>query len=335
MSNKLQWLRRLWQSLSRHDGVLSSQPLWVVLAILLICLGMALAAPQIRDSFFSLANFFNTSRSFAFMGIAALGMTAVIITGGIDLSVGSVMGLSAIAMGLVMSSGFSMPFGLLACLIVAGLCGLVNGILIAYLNLSAFVVTLGMMAIARSLALVVSNNQMIFQFGPDEELFLHLGGGASFYVSNPVWVLIGLTILFFFLFRYMRWGKYVFAIGGNAHAAKLNGVPVERILVSVYVVSALMAGLAAFLMVGWLGSVTNALGQNYELRVIAASVIGGANLAGGQGYAVGAAVGAALVEIIRNALLLLGVEPYWQGTFLGAFIILAVLLEKLRNKSGA
>src|SRR5690606_26142847 len=212
--------------------------------------------------------------------------------------------------------------------------GAVNGFLIAYLRMSPFVVTLGMLAIARSLALVISNNRMFYEFGPDQALFIAIGGGSTFGVANPFWVLIILTLVFAWLYRYSTWGRYVFAIGGNSEAAKLSGVPVERVLMSVYVVSGLTAGIAAFLMVGWLGSVTNALGQTYELQVIAASVIGGANLMGGVGYAVGAPIGAALVEVIRNSLLLAGVDPYWQGTFLGAFIILAVLLEKVRGRRG-
>jgi len=311
-------------------GALNTQPFWVLIAITLISVGMAF----LTDTFFTDNNFFNVSRNFAFMGIIALGMTAVIITAGIDLSVGSVMGLSGVVLGLVLEAGNPVWFGLLACLLTAMATGLVNGVLIAYLGLSPFVVTLGMLSIARSLALVVSNNKMVYQFGPQEDLFLQIGGGTTLGIANPVWVLIVMTLVFSFLFRMTTWGRYVYAIGGNEQAARLTGVPVERIKVSVYVLCSLTAGIAAFLMVGWLGSVTNALGLTYELRVIAATVIGGANLMGGQGFALGAPIGAALVEVIRNSLLLAGVDPYWQGTFVGAFIILAVLLEKVRGKRG-
>ena len=307
--------------------IVNSQPFWVFVALIIISVVMSF----VSDTFMTERNLFNTTRNFAFMGIIALGMTTVIVTAGIDLSVGSVMGVSGIMVGLVMAAGYPVWAGLAACLIVAMICGLINGVLIAYLKLSPFVVTLGMLAMARSMALVISNNKMFWEFGPDQELLFWIGGGTTYGVANPVWVLITMTVLFLWLYRYSTWGRHVFAIGGNANAAKLAGVPVEAVVVSVYVLCSLTAGIASFLMVGWLGSVTNALGMTYELQVIAATVIGGANLMGGQAYALGAPIGAALVEVIRNSLLLAGVDPYWQGMFLGGFIILAVLLEKLRG----
>jgi ribose transport system permease protein len=144
-------------------------------------------------------------------------------------------------------------------------------------------------------------------------------------------VLLALTVIVGFMLNNTRWGRHLYAIGGNEQAARLTGVPVNLIKMSAYMLSSFMAGVSAILMVGWLGSVTNGLGLQYELRVIAATVIGGANLMGGEGTAIGAVVGAALVEIIRNSLLLAGVDPYWQGVFIGAFIIFAVLLQRIRE----
>ncbi len=305
-----------------------SQPFWVTVSVVGICIVMSM----VSEAFATGENFFNITRNFAFIGIMALGMTAVIITAGIDLSVGSIMGLVGIVTGLVLNAGFPLWVGISAGLLTALACGAVNGVLIAYLQLSPFVVTLGMLSIARSLALVVSNNKMIYQFGPDEELFFAMGGGTTFGVAHPVIVLVVLTLLFGFIFNFTAWGRHVFAIGGNEQAARLTGVPVDMIKVTVYMMSGLMAGVAAILIVGWLGAVTNALGMTYELRVIASTVIGGANLMGGQGGAYGAMIGAALIEVIRNSLLLAGVDPYWQGAFVGLFIILAVLLERVRGK---
>ncbi|MCG8359547.1 MAG: ABC transporter permease [Kiloniellales bacterium] len=312
------------------QALVGSQAFWVTVAVLVISLGMSM----ISESFGTYDNFFNITRNFAFIGIIALGQTAVIITAGIDLSVGSVMGLAGIVTGLVLSAGEPMWLGMAAGLMTALACGLVNGGLIAYLNLSPFVVTLGMLSIARSLALVVSNNQMFYEFGPDEEAFLALGGGQSFGIAHPVLILVLLTLVIGFLFRFTVWGRHVYAVGGNEQAARLTGVPVKRVKLSVYVLSSLMAGLSAILIVGWLGSVTNALGLTYELRVIASTVIGGANLMGGVGTAYGAFIGSALIEVIRNSLLLAGVDPYWQGTFVGLFIILAVLLGRAKAKRG-
>ena len=308
--------------------LVTSQAFWVTIAVLVICVVMA----QISPVFATTDNFFNITRNFAFIGIIALGMTAVIITGGIDLSVGSVMGLTGMVTAIVLTNGYPIYIGIFAGLLTALACGLVNGYLIAYLKLSAFVVTLGMLSIARSLAMVFSQNKMVYEFGPDEKLFLWLGGGATFGIAHPVLLLLALMVVFIIVFRFSAWGRWLYAIGGNEQAARLTGVPVNRIKLSVYVLSSLMAGLSAILIVGWLGSAINALGQTYELRVIASSVIGGANLMGGAGGAYGAVIGALLIEVIRNSLLLAGVDANWQGAFVGLFIILAVMLEKLRGK---
>ena len=307
--------------------MVSSQPFWVTIALALICVVMS----QVSDVFFTEDNFFNVTRNFAFIGIIAIGMTAVIITGGIDLSVGSIVGLSGIVTGMVLHAGHSLGLGIVAGLLTALLCGLVNGILIAYVRLSSFIVTLGMFGIARSLAQVLSENHMIYEFGPDEKLFFALGGGTIYGFANPFILLIVLVVVFMIVFRYTTWGRWVFALGGNENAARLTGVPVNRMKLSVYLLSALMAGISAVLLVGWQGAAINAMGTGYELRVIASSVIGGADLMGGAGGAYGAFIGAALIEVIRNSLLLAGVDANWEGTFVGLFIVFAVLLSKLRG----
>jgi ribose transport system permease protein len=207
-----------------------------------------------------------------------------------------------------------------------------NGVLIAYFGFPPFVVTLGMLSIARSLAMVLSNNTVVFQFGPDHDKLLALGGGSMFGVANPVIYMIVLALVTGFVLRWTRFGRYVYAIGGNEKAARLTGVPVERIKVAVYVISALSAGVAGIIQTGWLGAVTTNLGTGMELQVIAAAVIGGANLEGGIGTALGALVGAALIEIIRNSLGLLGINAFWQGTFIGGFIIVAVAFDRIRQR---
>jgi len=285
----------------------------------------------VSEPFASSDNIFNVSRNFAFIGLIALGQTAVIATGGIDLSVGSVMGLAGIVTGLVLGSGQPLALAAAAGLACALLCGVVNGALVGYLRLSPFVVTLGMLSIARSLALVISNNRMVHDFGPDEDLLLGLGGGRFLGLANPVWLLLVAALGAAAWFRYSRLARHVLAVGGNEVSARLAGVPVARVRLTVYVLSSLLAGASAILMIGWLGAVTNALGQGYELRVIASAVIGGANLMGGEGGAFGAVAGAALIELIRNSLLLLGVDPYWQGAFVGGSIVVAMLVERVRR----
>jgi ribose transport system permease protein len=220
-------------------------------------------------------------------------------------------------------------------LLVGMLTGAVNGFLIAYVGLSPFVVTLGMLSFARSVAIVLSGNRMIYEFGPDGATFKAIGGGAFLGLAHPVWVLVIIALIFGVLLRSTAWGKHLYAIGGNEQAARLTGVPVDRVKLQAYIVSALTASIAAVLIVGWQGSAINALGTGYELRVIASTVIGGANLMGGEGGAYGAFVGAALLEVIRNSLLMQGIDSNWQGAFVGVFIVLAVLLEKIRGRRRA
>jgi ribose transport system permease protein len=276
-------------------------------------------------------NLFNVTRNFAFVGIIALGMTAVIGSGGIDLSVGSTVVLSGIVVGATMAAGYpiyiAVPLAIFAALCV----GAVNGVLIAYAGMQPFVVTLGTLAIARSMAMVLSDNKMIYQFGPHHDLLLAMGGGSMFGVANPVYVLVVLALVTGFAFRWTRWGRHLFAVGGNEEAAGMTGIRVARVKFSVYLFSAFTAGVTGVLEVGWLGGVTTNLGQGMELTVIAAAVIGGANLAGGAGTAFGAVVGAALIEVIRNSLILLGISTFWQGTFVGSFILIAVAIQRLRD----
>ncbi|WP_423066297.1 ABC transporter permease [Devosia sp. CN2-171] len=308
--------------------LINSQAFWVLVAILIACVFLSFAT----QAFMTPSNLYNITRNFTFTAIIALGMTIVIITGGIDLSVGSVLCLCSMVLAVTMHAGFSIEVGILVTLIVAIAVGSINGVLVAYLGFPPFVVTLGMMSIARSLAMVASNNTVVFQFGPDHDKLLALGGGAwVFGISNPVVYTLILAAITGFMLRWTRFGRHIFAIGGNEHAAELSGVPVKPIKVAVYIISSLSAGICGIIMTGWLGAVTTNLGSGLELQVIAAAVIGGASLVGGVGTALGALVGAALIEVIRNSLGLLGINAFWQGTFIGSFIIIAVAFERVRQ----
>ncbi len=306
----------------------SRQAFWVFLALVAACVFLTFAT----NSFATPNNLFNITRNFTFVAIISLGMTIVIITGGIDLSVGSVLCLCSMILAVVMHNGYSIEIGIAASIGTALLIGAVNGVLIAYVGIPPFVVTLAMLSFARSLAMVASNNTVVFQFGPDHAKLLYLGGGAFLFgISNPVIYTIVLALITGFILRWTRFGRYVFAIGGNEKAAILTGVPVRRVKLAVYMISALSAGIAGIIETGWLGAVTTNLGAGMELQVIAATVIGGANLAGGVGTAFGALVGSALIEVIRNSLGLLGINAFWQGAFVGAFIVIAVSFEHIRN----
>ena len=321
------------QSQTPLQRLIGAQSFWVTVALGIMCAVMSYLQP---DSFATSENFYNITRNFSFIGIMALGMTVVIATGGIDLSVGSIMGLTAVSCGLVLNAGYPWWAAVGVGLFAGFATGLINGLIIAYVGLSPFVTTLGMLSIARSVAVVLSGNRMLYKFGPGGPTFKYFGGGAlhiaaGVELSFPLLFLVALMLLLAVVYKMTAWGRYVLAIGGNEQAALLTGVPVKLVKVQVYVVSGLAAAFAAILNVGWSGSAINALGASYELLAISAAVIGGANLMGGEASAYGAFIGAALIFTIRNALLMEGVDSNWQGTFVGAFLIAAVYLGKIRG----
>ena len=310
------------------SSLLGSQTFWVFIAVVVSALALSFAT----DSFATSKNLYNITRNVTFVAIIALGMTMVIATGGIDLSVGSVLCLCSMVLAVVMHAGYPIEVGIATSIATALIVGAINGVLIAYIGLPPFVVTLGMLSIARSLAMVASGNTVVFEFGPDHDTLLALGGGAFFFgIANPVVYMVVLALITSFVLRGTRFGRYLFAIGGNEQAATMTGVPVRMIKVVVYMVSALTAGIAGIVQTGWLGAVTTNIGTGMELQVIAAAVIGGANLAGGGGTALGAIIGAMLIEVIRNSLGLLGINAFWQGTFIGGAILFAVLFDSLAN----
>lgn len=312
------------------QNLLGMQSMWITVAVVAIAVVMSF----VNENFISTGNFFNITRNFAFIGVMAVGMTAVIITAGIDLSVGSTLGLVAMVSAVTISSGFPMEVAVAAGIVTSLAVGFVNGFLIAYVKLNPFIVTLGMLSIARSLTLVITNATPVTlrRVGEQADRFREALAGAPLGVSTPVWVLGVLAIIVTLALKYTAWGRYVYAVGGNEQAARMNGVPVDQVKVSVYMLSGLTAGLSGLLVLAWAGSALSNFGQSWELRVIASTVIGGANLMGGAGSAYGGVIGAALIEIIRNSLLLAGVNTFWQGTFVGLFILFAVLLERIRRR---
>jgi ribose transport system permease protein len=332
----------------REQGLLKaavkSQPFWVTVALLVLIVVMSISEP----SFGTANNIGNVVRNFSPFGIMALGMTVVIITGGIDLSVGSVMGLVVIVAGLFLTWEYPWYVAFAMGMVTGLLCGVVNGFFVAYVGMPSFVVTLGMLSAARSLAVVFSGNQMLYKFGPDAPIVKAIGqakwplhpplGAAPGWMpelSSHFWVMVLMALFVGFVFNFTAWGRHLFAIGGNEPAARMTGVSVNWIKFQAYVFSAFTTSIAALLLLGFNGSAINAMGQGYELRVIAATVIGGASLMGGSGTAYGAIIGAAFLEVIRNALLMAGIDSNWQGAFVGAFIVLAVLLGMMTSERSA
>lgn len=320
---------------SALQRVIKTQSFWVAVALLVLVTYMTWLEP----SFGTTDNVTNITRNFAPIAIMALGMTVVLITGGIDLSVGSVMGLVAIVTGLLLTWHYPWYVAFGAGLLSGLACGAFNGFFVAYIGMPSFVVTLGMLSMARSFAVVLSGNQMLYQFGPDAPIVKAIGqakwpvhtpaGWAPHWIpqlSSHFWVMVVLALILGFVFIFTAWARHLLAIGANENAARLTSVPVDRIKFQAYLFSSFTASIASLLLLGYSGSAINAMGTGYELRVIAGTVIGGANLMGGYGTAFGAVIGSAFLEVIRNALLMAGIDSNWQGAFVGLFIVIAVLL---------
>ena len=319
-------------------GALASQTAYVAIAFVIITLLVAIFTHR----FLSYGNLLNTSKNFSYIGIVTLGSTLVIITGGIDLSVGSVMALVAVMTAILMKALSAtalagipyavMTVSALGGMSIAALVGLINGLLIAKIKLSPFVTTLGMLSICRGITYVITQGRGQAPTGPNIDTFYSLTDGKILGIPVSLVYLLILAAIMAVALRHTRWGRYVFVLGGNERAAQLTGVAVARVKISVYMLCAMSAGLAGILIVGWLGSAPANLATGYELKIIAASVIGGADLAGGVGGPVGAILGAALIEVIRNGLALFGADTYWEQAFVGTIIILAVLVDKIRTR---
>ena len=274
------------------------------------------------------------------VGILAMGVTFVIITAGIDLSIGTVMTFSAVMTGVFITNlGVPWPIGIFGGILAGTLMGTVNGTLVARFGLPPFIATLGMLNIARGLALVISELRPIYfpdQPGFNETFMGSVTGDLGFVdIPNLVFVFFGVAIVAGFILSRTVLGRYIFAIGSNEEATRLSGVRSMRYKASAYVISGTMAGIAGVVIAARLNSAQPAVGFGYELDAIAAAVIGGTSLAGGEGSIFGTVIGAFIISVLTNGLRLLGVPQEWQITITGIIVILAVYLDILRRRQNA
>jgi ribose transport system permease protein len=277
------------------------------------------------EYFLTASNLFNLADQSVVIGIVAIGMTFVILTGGIDLSVGSVAGLTGIILGLALRE-FPIPLAVGLAIGAGAAIGAVSGILIAVFGLAAFVVTLGMMAICRSLAFVLSGQQSISDLPDGLSVLVY---GNLFGLPMNVAILIALYLFAWIYLTHARGGRTIYALGSNKTAARIAGLPVTLYTIVPYVVSGALSAVAVVLIAAQIRSLDPLAGNQMELDAIAAVVIGGASLFGGRGSIIGTLFGVLIMVMIRNGMNLLGVSPFWQGTAIGTIIILAVLAERL------
>jgi ribose transport system permease protein len=298
-----------------------------VIGLLLLSLLLSVLSPH----FLTVSNILNVLRQISMIAVVAIGMTYVIITGGIDLSVGSVLALSAVCSAFLMNHGVSMYLAILAGIMIGGVCGFLNAMLIVKrINIPTFVATLAMMSVGRGLSMVITEGRPIYglpaQFG-------FIAGGYFSGIPVPVLIMILLYLIGHIHLSYVKTGMYFYATGGNEEAARVAGVDAKRVKLSAYVISGFTAALAGMILASRLVSIEPLAGLGYELDAIAAAVIGGANLYGGEGSLLGTLIGAIITGVLRNGLNLLDVSPYWQQVVVGLVIASVVSINALRKKS--
>jgi ribose transport system permease protein len=321
-----------------EPGARSRVPAWVhslgsgtggpLLGLIVLCIALFIASPF----FLTVNNLLNILDQVTILGILALGMTFVIVTGGIDLSVGAVLALSMMVLGWTShNAGWPLPVSIVAAVIVGGLCGLANGLGVTLAKLPPFIATLAMLSIARGLANVITDGQQIVGY-PD--WFTALSSQRHFgFLTITALVLVVLLIAGWAFLRYRPGGRAVYAVGGSAEVARLAGIRVKRVTAGVYVLTGLLAGLAGAVLAARLDSSQPSAAVGLELDVIAAVVIGGASLSGGLGRVPGTVVGVLIIGVLRNGLNLLSVSPFVQQIVIGVVIALAVMVDVLRRRS--
>ena len=296
-------------------------------------------------AFFTVSNGMTVALQVTSIAYLGIGATCVIITGGIDLSVGSVLALSGVAAALAVKAGAAVPLGMLLGVVVGGLCGMVNGLCVTRLKLPPFIATLGMMLVARGLALQITGARPVSDLG---DAFGALGNGSLFRVENigadgfpnvlfpgipyPVLLMIVLAVMVSIMLSRTTLGRHIYAVGSNAEAARLSGVNVARVTMFTYVLSGALAGLTGCVLMSRLVSGQPNEGVMYELDAIASAVIGGTSLIGGIGTISGTAIGAFVIGILRNGLNMNGVSSFIQQIVIGLVILLTVWIDQVRNR---
>jgi ribose transport system permease protein len=305
------------------DQVMSKWGIYIALLLLIIL--MAAVAPN----FLSIKNGLNIAQAVSINAVIAAGMTVVILTAGIDLSVGSIVAASGVATVLLLNDSIPTPIAALVAILVGAAIGLVNGVIIAYLALPAFIVTLGALTYTRGIAYSLHGGpvQIAGESGIES-----IGNGSIGGVPMPVFIMIFVYVFFWFLLERTKFGRHVYAVGGNAQAARLSGIDVKRVLMTVYIICGITAGLAGLMFASRVRSGQVTAGVGYELDAITAVILGGTSLFGGRGRIFGTLIGALLIGVLSNGLVLMGVPIYTQLMVKGSVIIFAVAIDTLRSK---
>ncbi|MCW3489988.1 ABC transporter permease [Dethiobacter alkaliphilus] len=298
--------------------------------VLIVLLALVILMSFLSDRFLTTLNIINLVRQISFIALIALGVTCVIITTGIDLSSGSIVGLTSVVVAsYAHPNEYSLVVTLFMGLSVGIAAGLINGFLVAKVGLPPFIATLGMFTSARGLAMLYSGGRPVSGIKPE---FVFLGAGQVFGIPVPIIILIVVAVAMHIMLNKTRFGRYIYAIGGNEQAAIISGVSVSKVKIAVYALAGFLASLAGVILTARISSGQPGLGVGFELDAIAAAVIGGTSLTGGLGSVMGTLSGALVIGVINNGMDLLGVSMYWQQITRGMIIVLAVFLDMQKRK---
>ena len=297
-----------------------------VLPLIVLFVLMSLIKP---DTFLTTSNLMNILRQASTYAIMAVGMTFPIITGGIDLSQGSLLAVVAIVAGMIIRDTESILLAVLAGLVIGAVNGFLNGTVIAYLEMPPFIMTLGTMRALRGVALLLTKGSPI---DIKLEAYRFMGTQSFLGIPLPAYMFILVAIAGQFILSKTATGRYIFALGSNVEAAKISGVKIVRNRIKAYMISGVCVAIASLLYISRLGSAQPIAGEGYEMEAVAATVIGGTSIVGGEGSAMGSIIGAVVVALIRNAMVLLQISTYWQSIVIGLVIVVSVSIDIIRKR---
>ena len=315
----MEQIKKAWNKIKRVNGIGSLLPM----ALLLVFFAVT------TSTFWSTNNLMQILRQSAVYVIMGIGMTFVVLTGGIDLSQGSLLALCCVTSGLTLNATGNIPLCIIVALATGLLVGLINGLIVAYVKIPAFIMTLGSMYIVRAITLWITNSE---QISVKNASFSFIGQGFIAGIPVPVYVFIIIAVAAYVFLAHTATGRYIFAVGSNAETARLSGVNVERTTIQVFGIA---IALASIVYLARLTAAQPTAGQSYEMEAVAATVIGGTSIAGGEGGIFGTVIGAVIVTVIRNGLVQLGVGSYFTTLVVGVIIIAAVSLDVIRTRIAA
>ncbi|URK89416.1 ABC transporter permease (plasmid) [Rhizobium sp. RCAM05350] len=322
------------QTVLKRSGIARTLNVAQSFGLFWVLIALCAVAIYLSPSFLQIGNLMNVGRQVALFGIVSIGMTFVILTRGIDLSVGSIVGVVAVSSAMLLSAGVPIPAVIGLGLVMGVVLGGINGIGVVVFNMPPFIMTLGTLVMGRGIVMTIANGEPQ-NLGDATDAFYFLGGGFLLGVPVPIWIFAGVAIIAFIVLRSTAFGRQVYAVGSNAEAARLAGIKVGAVLMSVYVISGALAALTALITISRLTVGEPTAGTNLELEAIAIVVIGGTSLFGGEGTIIGTVIGAAIIVVIANILNLLGISPFTQQIVKGAIIIAAVMFEVYRHRQRA